>query len=289
MRGLGGMQREGTRGISRVEGRFEVGMWKAGKRRRGCGFTGRCSRTEGEGEGSRWAAGIPQLDTQAAGTQGGGPSTRCIQRPAQPWSPRPLPIPRSSCVLCLSDSGCPCISLPPPPPTAPPTRPQAPRLSNRICPGARSSEPVSLYISHRFSASLSLCPPPQPPCAVPFSESQFSGSLLPFAPSISVSPHPVSVSPPTPNPHSSLCLCLCVSLSQVCYLQISAPLSISVPPHPGPSLPPWSPYSHSGRGWRGGVGGGRCSGSCVFPAQNRLPLPWRRERGLRDAKHQAGG
>lgn len=27
----------------------------------------------------------------------------------------------------------------------------------------------------------------------------------------------------------------------------------------------------------------------MFPAQNRLLLPWRRERGLRDAKHQAGG
>ncbi|XP_051063074.1 uncharacterized protein LOC127238501 [Phodopus roborovskii] len=62
------------------------------------------------------------------------------------------------------------------------------------------------------------------------------------------------------------------------FLQGQQQASVS-PKRLGPTkaLPPVRPLSPS---LLSREGGGRCGGSCVFPAQNRLPLPWRRERGL---------
>lgn len=134
---------------------------------------------------------------------------------------------------------------------------------------------VCLFTCLSASLRLSLCPT-SPSLAVPFPESVFC--VPAFPPSLCpISLHPVS-SPGLLIPLSlstSLTACLCVSgllSTDPC------PLSVSVsPPRPRtPNLPPGSP-TLTQLGWRGGVGG-RCGESCVFSAQNRLLLPWRRER-----------
>ena len=117
----------------------------------------------------------------------------------------------------------------------------------------------------------------------------FSPSLCPVGLCLSTScVFPVSTSPSLATSLTP-CLRLCVFSLGLLSTDLCPSECLCVSPRPRTTnLPPRVPHSRSGSGWRGGVGG-RCGGSCVFPAQNRLLLPWRRERGLRDAKLQAGG
>lgn len=246
--------------------------------------------------GSRPGAGAGGAERRGKGRSpegGWGSQSRALRRRGRrdrdpPWTRSRQAagwVPGSSGLWYLSDSGYLWSPRSPSFPTRLAPASQRPFLSDRVGPG-------SLHVSSLLCPeSLSHAPLPHALSRSPslFSACRhFPSSLAPS----SLSLQPVSASPPAPRIPIFLCLSDFVSVSFPGLLSTdlcpSERLRVAPPPHPGPQSVSPCPYSHSGPGWRGGVGG-RCSGSCVFPAQNRLLLPWRRERGLRDAKHQAGG
>lgn len=160
-----------------------------------------------------------------------------------------------------------------------------PLSSNRICPGS-SSLSVSLsrclYVSHPTSPSL----------IVPSSESQFPVCQH-FPPPRC--PHPFSVFcilflrlHISNSTSLTPCLFLCLFPGFAVYRSLTLRASVSLPSLWNPTLPLGAPTLLA-PGWRGGVRWGALRWSCVFPAQNRLLLPWRRERGLGNATLQDGG
>lgn len=231
VRGSEGEGQAGLLGMSGVEGGFGVGMWREGNRRgdpgsRGGGL-GR--RGPGRGRGSQLPAGAvgwrhpapPPARRPGAGFE--GETRRVPKHSPQPSGCLGLPV-RS---LSLGVSASPCPDLPGSLAHCPSLGPPASLISAGRCPGSRA---LLARLSPRVSAHLCILP------SLPPRLLRVPAFPPPLCPVSLFSAHPRLSLPLT------ACLHLCVCLSQVCCLQISDPVSVSVPlstpDHPSPFLGP---------------------------------------------------